>query len=64
VKYEVQVVGEDELPNGVKRVIVERAGDDPLLILAESAAQTWLFMQHWEADRQECVEVFELRAVG
>ena len=63
MQYDVQVVGNAELPQGVERVIVERVGLPPVLLLAESAAQTWLFMQRWEHDQQDPAEVFALRAV-
>lgn len=64
MKYEVQVVSEHELPQGIKRVIVERAGDDPLLILAESVAGTWAMIQRWEETQRDPAEVFELRRVS
>lgn len=63
MKYAVQVVDNSELPAGIERVIVERAGQAPLLILAESAARTWRFLQRWEESQRDPAEVFELRAV-
>lgn len=63
MKYQVQVVGKDELPAGVERVIVERRDGTPLLLLTEAAAGTWLMMQRWEADQRQPAQVFELRAV-
>lgn len=63
MKYEVQVVDDDELPTGIQRVIVERPDRGPLLLLTKSAAQTWSFLQAWEATQREPAEVFELRAV-
>ena len=64
MKYDVQVVEDHELPQGIKRVIVERTGDDPLLILARSIAANWQFIQDWEDGQHEPAEVFELRAAG
>jgi hypothetical protein len=63
MRYEVQVVDSGELPAGIERVLVERECGTPLLLLAPSAAGTWLMMQAWEAERREPAEVFELRAV-
>jgi hypothetical protein len=39
--YQVHVVSDDELPRGVRRVLVQRESGDPLLILSESAAKLW-----------------------
>ena len=64
VKYEVQVVGDDELPQDIKRVIVERPGRGALLLLAESVAGTWAFMRQWEEDNREPADVFVLRPAG
>jgi len=64
VKYEVQVVGDDELPQDIKRVIVERPGRGALLLLAESVAGTWAFMHRWEETQREPAQVFELRSAG
>lgn len=48
MNYEVQVVADDELPEGVSRVIVEREGAPPLLLLCGEPARTWLFMRSYE----------------
>jgi hypothetical protein len=40
LRYDVQVVADSDLPAGVQRVLVERRGDDPLLLVANSAAGT------------------------
>lgn len=64
MKYDVEVVHDCELPRGVLRVIVERPGGDALLLLAESAAGTWLFMQKWAAAHASTAEVYELRPAG
>lgn len=63
MKYGVEVVKNSELPQGIERVIVERPGTYPLLLLTESAAGTWLMMQKWESDQRVPAQVFELRAV-
>lgn len=64
MNYGVQVVADDELPAGIKRVIVERSGgQQPLLLLAESVAGTWAFIQEWETAQRVPAQVFELRAV-
>jgi len=64
VKYDVVVVGDEELPAGVKRLIVERVGGGELLLLAESAAGTWAFLQEWEERQQQHGEGCLLRAVS
>lgn len=40
--YQVHVVRDEELPDGIKRVLVQRVAEPPLLILAETAAAEWL----------------------
>lgn len=42
--YIVQTVGEDELPAGVNRVIVERAGEQPILLINGEPARCWRMM--------------------
>ena len=42
--YEVQIVGDDELPVGVHSVVVERPDAIPLLLLNGAPAQCWAFM--------------------
>lgn len=39
--YQVHVVGDDELPAGIERVLIERTEQMPLLILSETAAMNW-----------------------
>lgn len=48
VHYEVQTVGDDELPDGIHQVIVERIDGPPLLILNGEPARCWSFMRAWE----------------
>lgn len=64
MRYEVVVVGDQELPEGITRLIVERTGGDALLLLAESAAGTWKFMRRWEESHEQPARVFELRPAG
>lgn len=40
--YQVHVVPDDQLPRGIRRVLVQRSDGDPLLILSETAAATWV----------------------
>ncbi len=39
--YQVHVVSDEQLPRGVRRVLVQRESGDPLLILSETAARSW-----------------------
>lgn len=48
MEYAVLFVPDDELPPDIKRVMVERREQVPLLILAESGARNWRFVQEWE----------------
>jgi hypothetical protein len=50
VSYIVQVVGDDELPAGIHKVIVERDGLRPLLLINGEPARTWRFMCAYEAE--------------
>ena len=69
MQYAVLTVAEDELPPGVRHVIVERPEPDPpLLIITGETARCWEFMRRWE-DERECPSVPTvarpyLRAVG
>lgn len=40
LRYDVQVVDDGELPEGVERVLVERSNQDPILLVTYSAAGT------------------------
>lgn len=64
MKYDVEVVHDCELPRGILRVIVERPDGDAVLLVAESVAGTWLFMQQWSAARTATAQVHELRPAG
>ena len=46
--YEVQTVGDDELPEGIHKVIVERDDGPPLLIINGEPARCWRLMRAWE----------------
>jgi hypothetical protein len=49
MQYAVLTVAEDELPEGVQHVIVERPEPDPpLLIITGETARCWEFMRRWE----------------
>ena len=59
LRYEIEVVGDDEL-NGEERVIVERHDGVPLLIITESAAGTWTFLRKWQESGRAPAEVIQL----
>lgn len=40
----MQTVGEDELPAGMNRVIVEREGEQPILLINGEPARCWRMM--------------------
>lgn len=61
--YRVKIVSDHALPPTVKRVIVEKRGQDPLLVVAESAAVNWEFLQEWERRYRGLAEARCLRAV-
>lgn len=48
MQYEVQTVGENDLPAGINRVIVERDDGDPILLINGEPARCWRFMRAWE----------------
>ena len=48
MKYLVHTVGDDELPEGVPFVIVERDKEPPLLLIGGEVARCWRFMRAWE----------------
>jgi hypothetical protein len=61
--YRVTIVPDYALPSDVKRVMVEKHGRDPVLVIAESVAGNWRFLQEWEQDYQNQDDEFCLRAV-
>lgn len=48
MNYRVMIVPDHALPADVKRVMVERSEDPPLLVIADSVAGTCRFVQEWE----------------
>jgi hypothetical protein len=46
--YRVKIVPDHALPPSVERVMVEKRGESPLLLVVESAAGNWRFLQEWE----------------
>lgn len=50
--YAIQIVADDELPDGMNKVIVERVGEPPLMLINGELARGWRFMRAWE-DMQE-----------
>lgn len=61
--YEVLTVTDDQLPEGTCRVIVERVGKPPLLIVKGEPARTWRFMRTFEDATEPPVLPTILRAV-
>lgn len=54
--YQVETVGDNDLPEGVHLVIVERDDAPPILILNGQPARLWAMMRAWE-DTCECPSV-------
>lgn len=52
MRYQVQVVGNDEMPEGIDRLIVEREDGTVLLLLSGVYADCWQFMRAYEATRE------------
>ena len=48
MKYALKIVANDALPPDVARVLVERPGQGPLLIITERAAGGWRLVTGWE----------------
>jgi hypothetical protein len=48
MKYDVRAVEDDELPEGVDRVIVEREDGSAVLLVSGEPARCWRFMRAWE----------------
>lgn len=47
MRYEVAIVGHGDLPAGINKVIVEREGALPLLLINGEPARCWQFMRAW-----------------
>ena len=54
MKYIVQAVEDNELPEGITLVIVEREGGPNLLLVAGEHARGWHFLRAWEDSREPC----------
>lgn len=54
MQYSVQIVGDDELPKGVHKVIVEREDGAALLLINGELARCWRFMREWEGSHESC----------
>lgn len=54
MRYQVQVVGIDEMPEGIDRLIVEREDGTALLLLSGVYADCWAFMRAYEDTREPC----------
>lgn len=53
MQYLVQTVGDDELPEGMSSVIVERDDGPPILLINGERAKCWRFMRAWEDSAEE-----------
>lgn len=63
MRYEVQPVGDDELPEGIHVVIVEREREPHLMLLNGLPARVWRLMREWENDLGSASEPSLLYAV-
>jgi hypothetical protein len=54
MNYAVQIVREDELPQGVHMVIVEQIAGPPLMLINGPHARAWRFMRAYEDTREPC----------
>lgn len=63
MRYIVQPVDDNELPEGVTFVIVERAGGEHLLLIAGEHARGWRFLRAWEDSVESCAVPTLLYAV-
>jgi hypothetical protein len=59
----VMIVPDYALPSDVKRVMVEKRGELPVLVVAESTADNWRFLQAWEDSFGSAAEEICLTAV-
>jgi hypothetical protein len=56
MRYEVQAVNADELPEGTDAVIVERGDGTAVMLVADRPAQVWAAMRQWEDTLEPCTE--------
>lgn len=61
MQYLVQTVADDELPEGMTRVIVEQVEGPPILLINGTAARTWAFLRAWEDTCEPCATPTVLR---
>lgn len=54
MRYEIQIVRDDELPQGVNKVVVERDGEPPLMLINGEPARVWRFMREYEDTVEPC----------
>jgi hypothetical protein len=59
----LKIVPDHALPSGVKRVMVEKQGREPVLVVAESTADNLQFLQAWENTYGSRAAEYCLRAV-
>lgn len=61
--YTVLIVPNDDLPDGMERLVVEATGQPAILVLTESAMANWRLLKGWEAEYGGAHEEIHLRAV-
>jgi hypothetical protein len=54
VRYAIEVVGENELPEGTHTVIVEREEGPPLMLLNGPVGRAWQLMRSYEDTLEPC----------
>lgn len=52
--YRIQIVGEDELPQGMCKVIVEMEDGPPLMLINGEPARAWRLMRGYEDTLEPC----------
>lgn len=48
MNYAIQIVGDDELPQGMNKVVVERPDGTALMLINGDPARVWRWMMAWE----------------
>lgn len=54
MQYVVQAVGDDELPEGIHHLVVERHDGPPFLLINGAPARCWAFMQETQDMSEPC----------
>ncbi len=54
MQYAIQVVGDDDLPQGVNKVVVERNDGTALMMINGELARCWRFLRAWEDTLEPC----------